>query len=174
MKWRDLTGPEKYKLFKKIELPDLFPNLPRVSIIQQVWKQFMVLNESIRSEALTEAEISKFATDVKSWLQLFLQVYHTKHVTPYMHALVAHMPEFLRTYGAITPFTQQGVEIFNDLYTHFYIHSTNHRKTEALEQLLLKQNRIDHLTDTGCERKTQSQHCSLCKKAGHNKKTCTT
>lgn len=84
LKWRDLTGPEKYKLFKKIELPNLFPNLPRVSIIQQVWKQFMVLNESIHSEALTEAEISKFATDVTSWLQLFLQVYHTKHVTPCM------------------------------------------------------------------------------------------
>ena len=34
-----------------------------------------------------------------------------------MHALVSHMPQFLSIHGAENPFTQQGVEKLNDLYT---------------------------------------------------------
>ena len=32
-----------------------------------------------------------------------------ENVTPYMHAFVAHVPEFIRIHGAIVPYTQQGV-----------------------------------------------------------------
>ena len=172
LKWRDLTGPEKYKLFQKIDLTNLFPNLPNVEFIQQIWTQFLLLNESIRSETLSSAEISAFASDAKSWLQLFLQVYQTKCVTPYMHALVSHMPQFLTIHGAVNPFTQQGVEKLNDQYTHFYFHSTNHRESDALKQLLLKKNRLEYLTDNGFERTKKTNVCSLCKKSGHNKRTC--
>ena len=172
LKWRDLTGPEKYKLFQKVDLTNLFPNLPNVELIQQIWTQFLLLNESVRSETLSSAEISTFASDAKSWLQLFLQVYQTKCVTPYMHALVSHMPQFLTIHGAVNPFTQQGVEKLNDQYTHFYFHSTNHRESDALKQLLLKKNRLEYLTDNGFERIKETNVCSLCKKSGHNKRTC--
>ena len=172
LKWRDLTGPEKYKLFRNIDLTNLFPTLPNVEVVQRIWAQFLLLNESIRSEALSSAEISAFASDAKSWLQLFLQVYQTKCVTPYMHALVSHMPEFLTIHGAVNPFTQQGVEKLNDQYTHFYFHSTNHRESDALKQLLLKKNRLEYLTDNGFERTKKTNICSSCKKSGHNKRTC--
>ena len=37
LKWRDLTGPEKLKLFKLIKIPELFPNLKNEEGIQQLW-----------------------------------------------------------------------------------------------------------------------------------------
>ena len=66
-----------------------------------------------------------------------IPVYQTKHITPYIHAMVAHLPKFMQLYGRIVPFTQQGVEKLNDIYTQYYFRSTNHRELESLEQLLL-------------------------------------
>ena len=176
LKWRDLTGPEKYVLLSQIDLPNLFPNLPNAVLIQKVWKEFATLNESIRSESMSASEIRAFASKSKLWLELFIQVYQTKHVTPYMHALVAHLPEFLMLYGSIIPFTQQGLERLNDQYTHFYFRGTNHHDYVALKQLLLKKNCIELLTDEGCvhPKKKQVHACSSCGIPGHNKITCPT
>jgi len=172
LKWRDLTGPEKYKLFAKINLPDLFPNLPNASVIQDIWMQFMALNEILRSEEVSSEEAAAFSVKSKAWLQLYLTVYQSKHVTPYMHALVAHLHEFLQSHGAIVPFTQQGLEKLNDVFTQQYFQSTNHREYDALKQLLLKQNRLEALTDMGYERTKKVQTCSICKQPGHNKRKC--
>jgi len=38
LKWRDLTGPEKMKLFQSIKIPELFPKLPNKQKVQQLWK----------------------------------------------------------------------------------------------------------------------------------------
>ena len=42
LKWRDLIGPEKIRLvlFKKVDLEQLFPEMPNVSTIQIIWKKF--------------------------------------------------------------------------------------------------------------------------------------
>ena len=126
----------------------------------------------IRSGWLSTLEIEAFATKAKLWLELFLQVYQTKHMTPYMHALVAHLPEFLTLHGSIIPFMQQGLERLNDHYTHFYFRGTNHHDYEALKQLLLKKNCIECLSDEGCmwQRKQQVQVCSCCGKCWHTKR----
>ena len=172
LKWRDFSGIEKYKFFKHVDLPSLFPELPQVKTVQEIWMKFLSLNECIKSEDLSSAQISCLAEDAKQWLHLFLQVYQTKHVTPYMHALVSHLPEFLRIHGTVNPFTQQGIEKLNDLYTHYFFNSTNHHDTQALEQLLLKQNRLEYLTDHSFARSKEMQTCSMCKQPGHNKRTC--
>jgi len=39
--WRDLTGPEKIRLFNSINIPDLFPSLPNKDQIQQLWLTFI-------------------------------------------------------------------------------------------------------------------------------------
>ena len=41
-----------------------------------------------------------------------------KCIKAYMHALVAHLPQFITLYCSIIPFTQQGLEHLNDHYTH--------------------------------------------------------
>ncbi|XP_028513133.1 uncharacterized protein LOC114574525 [Exaiptasia diaphana] len=58
---------------------------------------------------------------------VFLSIYQTKDVTPYMHALYAHVPQFLSLYNNLAYFTQQGMEKFNDTASKDYFRSTNHR-----------------------------------------------
>ena len=41
MKWRDLTGNEKLKVFKQIQIPALFPQFPNGGAIQHIWKEFL-------------------------------------------------------------------------------------------------------------------------------------
>ena len=72
----------------------------------------------------------------------------------------------------VNPFTQQGIEKLNDQYTHYFFNSTNHHDTQALQQLLLKQNHLEYLTDNSYARAKEIQTCSMCKQPGHNKRTC--
>ena len=70
------------------------------------------------------------------FLDNFLTLYHTKHITPYMHAFRWHVPEFIALYGAIAQFTQQGLEKMNDRTTKYFFRSTNQRGVEFLEQVI--------------------------------------
>lgn len=141
--------------------------------IQQIWRQFFQLINTVRADSITAEEIDKFETEGQAWLRCFLSIYQTKNVTPYMHLMIAHLPEFLRIHGSISPFTQQGLEKLNDVYTQFYFRGSNHREIEALKQILLRKNRVKYLTDSGHERVKRASKCSLCSRQGHNKRTCT-
>ena len=98
-------------------------------------------------------EVDNFEKMVHAWLDLFLSLFQTKHVTPYMHILVSHIPEFLRQYGSLAPFSQQGLEKLNDDLTKCFFSGTNHHDLNALQQMLQKLNRIEELTDNDCCRK---------------------
>ena len=50
-------------------------------------------------------------------------------------------------HGTLAPFSQQGLMKLNDDLTKDYFRSTNHRDSDAVKQMLLKQNRIEDLTD---------------------------
>lgn len=94
---------------------------------------------------------------------MFTTTYQTKDVTPYMHAMAMHVPEFLKLYKGIVLFTQQGLEKLNDITTIHFQHSSNHRELEVLKQLLEKRNRIEELERGGYQRTKQAQACSICK-----------
>lgn len=128
--------------------------------------------QRINAETFTTEEISQLQMDLNQWMTCFLGVYQSRHVTPYMHAFVCNVPEFLTLYGNITQFTQQGMEKLNDVSTKYYFRATNHHRQESLAQLLLKRNRIEELEDKGNIRQKRDLHCSLCKQCGHNKSTC--
>lgn len=171
LKWRDLTGPEKLKLFRNINIDELLPGHPQSGKISELWKQFLSITDILSSNA---PQVSKEQIQGKSklFLEQFLKLYHTKHVTPYMHALVWHVPEFIEMYGEISPFTQQGLEKLNDKTTKDYFRSTNQRGLDCLKQIMLKRNRVEHLEDIGCKRVKRSFKCSNCSLPGHNIKTC--
>jgi len=117
-------------------------------------------------------EIDDFEEMVHAWLELFLSLFQTKHVTPYIHILVSHMPDFLRLYGSLAPFSQQGLEKLNDDLTKSFFNGTNHHDLNALHQMLQKLNRIEELADNDCCRVKWVYVCSVCKKPGHNSRTC--
>ena len=41
-------------------------------------------------------------------------------MTPYIHAMHSHVGQFLRQHGGLLPFTQQGIEKYNDRLTKTY------------------------------------------------------
>ena len=171
LKWRDLTGPEKQKLFRNINISQVLPNHQKCGQISQLWKQFLTIIDMLSSHnpQLSKEQIQDAS---KSFLEQFLKLYHTKHVTPYIHALVWHVPEFIQLYGNISPFTQQGLEKLNDKTTKNFFRSTNQRGLDSLKQIVNKSNRMEYLEDLGCQRDTRSITCRNCNLQGHNIKTC--
>ena len=119
--------------------------------------------------SLVRKKITEFEKASKKWLTLFLLVYQTKHVMPYMHILVNHIPEFLDLCGSLACFSQ-GLEKLNDLLTNNYFRSTNHHSADVLHQLLMKLNRMEELQDS--QHVKQQHHCRICKQSGHNARTC--
>ena len=173
LRWRDLTGPEKKDLFSKINMNILLPSHCKVDSIQKLWKDFVEVYSMICSTMQKEDDIVRLQMKIDSWLQLFLSLYQTKHVTPYMHALVQHVPEFLRKYGNLAIFNQQGLEKLNQMQTKDFFHSTNYRGLDALVMLLQKRNRLHELEDEGYRREKVVHRCRNCSEVGHNLKTCT-
>ena len=72
-------------------------------------------------------------------------------VTPYIHALVNHIPEFIKLHGNVNFFNQQGLEKFNYVCTKIFFRGKNMRGIEALEQLMQKPQRLSFLEDRGFE-----------------------
>ena len=165
---RDLTGPEKTRLFATINIPALFPSIQRNDDIQRLWTDFWKLVQLLKADC----DDHVFKSEAHKWLELFCSIYQTKHVTPYIHALAMHVHEFLNLYGSLSKFSQQGLEKLNDTTTLHYFRGTNHKKEDALYQILQKRNRPEELEATGCARKKRKCKCSICGKEGHNKQTC--
>ena len=116
----------------------------------------------LKLDFTTNESIAQLSMKIKSWFQQFLHLYQAKDVTPYMHALCHHIPEFLKVYHNVAYFNQQGIEKYNDIASKDYFRSSNHRGIAALEQLFLKKQRIQFLEATGCERVKNSVTCSNC------------
>ena len=116
----------KCRLFKAIAIPQLFPRLPHAVKVQELWTEFLEIYLVLQSTtALDNERVKRFQSHVINWMTVFLSVYQTKHVTPYMHLLVSHIPQFLEMYGTLAPFSQQGLEKLNDNLTKDYFRSTN-------------------------------------------------
>lgn len=169
LKWRDLTGGEKHRLFKCVNLCTLFPLIPKVKDIQNLWSSFYNLIKRLNSN---HCESEKFSTDAKKWINDFCSIYQTRHVTPYAHALGMHVSEFIHLYGNITKFKEQGLQKLNDLTTTHYMRSTNHKDMGALHQLILKRNRMENLECDGYDYTKRICTCSICGQPGHNRRHC--
>ena len=99
----------------------------------------------------------------------------TRHITPYIHAMKCHVGEFLHLHGAILPFTQHGLEKYNDVVMkNFFRLYSCHRGEEALVQIIEKQNQLEYLRE--CNKEPPKAHaiiCLNCSQTGHNRLSCT-
>ena len=177
LKCRSLTGPEKLKLISNISIASLLPGLPseKTQPIQNLWSDLLELNRifSRRQEDLSTKDIDEFHEQSRKWGRDFIKVYHIQNVTPYIHAMVNHVSEFMRVHGSILPFTQQGLEKYNDVTTKMYFRSTCHQGSKAFTQILQKQNRLEHFRDIGIKtKKCFEVTCSKCNERGHYSLTC--
>jgi hypothetical protein len=69
--------------------------------------------------------------------------YGKHNVTPYIHKLCYHVPQFLKQEMAVKRFTGQGIEKINDIVPSIYHNKSN--KHDACSEALLALKRIDRL-----------------------------
>lgn len=88
-----------------------------------------------------------FTEELRNWLKYYLQVTFNKPITPYVHAFVFHVPEFIDKFNYLNLSSTQSLEQLNSVTKGHYFRQTNrHIKNFAfLKQLLEKQNRMEFI-----------------------------
>ena len=128
----------------------------------------------ICSDYLSDVEVDQLHGDINAWVELFLKCFPTGNVTPYIHAFVCHVCEFLKSYNNINYSNQQGLEKLNDTSTKMYFRGTNMRGSNALKQLMLRHSHISILENEGNTHKKRDILCRDCPSEGHTISTCST
>ena len=91
--------------------------LPRFSpeVCQQIehpWQELLSLNSTVSKPAaeLSDECIAEFVRRARKGGEKFMAVYQRKNITPYIHAMINHVGEFMKIHGSIILFTQQDLE----------------------------------------------------------------
>ena len=102
-----------------------------VEVVKNLWEKFGELYSTVTcTEPSTEMRNDYFSK-AKEWVNLFISLrdkrigYKRANVTPYMHAMVYHIPRFLEDYQTIKLFTGQGVEKNNDMARAIVLRKSN-------------------------------------------------
>ncbi|KAK2550530.1 hypothetical protein P5673_028729 [Acropora cervicornis] len=147
-----LMGSDKKLLLKK--LPDNLQGAIRPetsATVTQIWRDFDALYKDIGQKHSSEEQASQFFEKARDWIILFTSLagkspgYEKKRVTPYMHAMVYHIPRFMTKYDGIKKFTGQGVEKLNDDCRRIHLQRSN--KWDAPKDILLVGKRMEHLSE---------------------------
>ena len=139
--WRDLVGPEKIRVFENFDLKQIIPEHDKLESLQKLWIDFYNIIKHVK---LVEISHTDLKTRTQEWLDLFLTIYNKTTVTPYIHAFVSHLHEFVELYKDINAFNLQGLERLNEMTTSQYFKGTNKGDT-ALHQIMRKRNRMEYL-----------------------------
>lgn len=103
--YTSLMGNDKEIVLRDFDFEVIFDK-ERAKLISQLWRDFYALYNAMKQP---ETDPTLFATQAKTWLDLFLTpfqgepntisfkkgLYRPKDVTPYIHVLVHHVPEFI-------------------------------------------------------------------------------
>lgn len=137
---RSLVGPEMIRIYENLDLVSMFPQLDNVQNKNILMNEFFSIYTMVK---LYQLDAEQVRVRTKNWLELFLRCYQIVHVTPYIHCFAIHLHQFVRLYGDINLFNQQGMEKYNDFSTIHYFRSTNKCKYSYLHQLLIKKSRLE-------------------------------
>ena len=155
IKFRSFNGNERLKIFQALfeegkNFEDLFCNIDvEFDLENYVWKEFFNIYMRIKAfdnqDRISKIDLDNLKHDLKKWLEFYIILSGKENITPYVHAFVFHVPEFLERFGQLNLYNVQGLEKINDLTTHYYHTSTNKHnvENEYLIQLLKKQNRLE-------------------------------
>ena len=161
----------KLILFEKLNIVVNFPQIPNSEEVQILWRELLKNYRllSVRPCELSEQTNENFERKSKDFVRMLTSIYPAKHVTPYMHAMMMHVNQFMEIHGAILP---HGLEKYNNSMTKDYFRSSSHRG-QCLVQILQKQNSLKHLEHTGGKREKRfSVTCGNCNEKGHNTISC--
>ena len=97
-------------LIRELKRQALLLNFEDHKKLEKIWNDFMEIIGDLKLDLPTDEPIAALTAKIKWWFQQFLSLYQAKDVTPYMHALYHHIPEFLKLYINVAHFKQQGME----------------------------------------------------------------
>ena len=111
--------------------------------MQTIWSKFLALNACIESEHLSSTEVSQLASNgyISSSRRSILHLACMHWCPTFRISENTWSDQFLYSTGHY------------DQYMHYFT------VTQALQQLLLKQNRLEHLTDNSYACSTKSARC---------------
>ena len=103
--YTSLMGDDKLKVLQFFDLTKILSR-HRAAMIRHLWNKFYELYIKMK-DSMTKAE--DFQRDTKNWITLFLtpsedipntrrlkkSLYQPDNMTPYIHVLVHHIPEFM-------------------------------------------------------------------------------
>lgn len=108
-----LRGPDKWKLFQKIEelgLAFMFKNenikVKNIEKIENLWRFFFEIYKEITAG---DADYVSVKNKTAAWFSLFKGLYVQQRITPYIHAFVDHVWEFVKIHKNIHLFNEHGI-----------------------------------------------------------------
>jgi len=114
---------DKWKINENgLSLLDLMPDLEEIlQGIDYSLREFFNIFKVISGNHI--ASIADIENILKNWLIVLTQIRasNSTKLTPYIHILVHHVPEFLRSHGNLQIFNCQGLEKLNHLIKCSYI-----------------------------------------------------
>lgn len=160
---RSFSWSERTNVFEKIfennqDFDDIFANLNLdLEYENYVWKNFHGIYLKIKAfdsqedTSQIDEEVIGLKQDLKERWEIYILLSARDHITPYIHAFVFHIPDFIIRFRKVNLYNVQGLEKLNDLVTNNYHRSTNKQRTEKkyLLQLIKKQNRMEFYTIAG-------------------------
>jgi hypothetical protein len=117
-----LLGSDKKKLLKKLpeKLDGVIPPLCE-STVKTLWEKFSIVYSIVTCKTPSEEMIADYFHKAQEWVKLFVSLrdkaigYKKANVTPYIQAMVYHVPIFFQKFKTVKIFTGQGVEKNNDV-----------------------------------------------------------
>ena len=145
---KSFSRDENLKILSAMPLAKLFPQLPKVDLIQKNWRDFYSICVALIRNSWTSDKI-RVTTD--EWLDVLChKIYSRDFATVYMHELQQHMHQYKELHGNLNRFSCQRLEKKNhsnarNLFQSTNLHTNLTEKDDCLVQLLNKNNRIDFL-----------------------------
>ena len=149
IKVRNLSGKERNTIFEEMyheqNMIDLFPNLEnRLENLNFIFYEYYSLLNLIKKfgQLRTPIDLGALEMRLKRWLDFYIT--EQPKITPYIHAFVFHMIDFLIINPDLSSFNMQGLEKLNDFTKKYYFSQTNRKKTKYIRQLVEKRNRYEY------------------------------
>lgn len=143
--WTPLDGNNKKRLLQKLNLEVLLEGHPEAVKFKKMWVYYDWMDDYLHSldpkkaqlDIQSVVEYEQFALD---FFLLVRTVLGEHKITPYIHALVFHVPDMLREHGNIAKFSCSAQELKNQLQTRVMTHQTYVK--EAAQQLIEQEHRM--------------------------------
>ena len=160
VKLRSINQDERLRFLKlgiRNIFPDLIPdeddldnNKIKMGYFAIAFTKFYRVFDYIKKDFSQEDfNIQWFEIQKKDFLEAFLIINENKKITPYIHALFYHVPEFIQKHKNLNLFQTQALEKLNDVRKTHYFRNTNKKNEAFIEQLIEKANRLEFINLDG-------------------------